>query len=246
MPSTTTIESLQDHAKETLTAQVFQDAEGNALNYRLHVPTSSNPGEKFPLILFFHGAGERGSDNVRHLNHCVPSILNYVERHRQPTIIIAPQCPEEKQWVDTPWSDDAHTMPEESSVQMRLAIELLQHSISDLPVDRSRIYVAGISMGGFGTWDILQRHPEIFAAAIPVCGGGDLEKASHIKSIPLWAFHGSDDLVVKTIRSQTMLAALKEAGGSPNYTEYPEVGHDSWTETFANDEVLDWLFAQRK
>ena len=101
-------------------------------------------------------------------------------------------------------------------------------------------------MGGFGTWDIIQRLPDLFAAAIPVCGGGDAAQAEKIKDIPIWAFHGDKDTVVKTVRSRDMIAAIKKAGGNPQYTEYKGVAHDSWTQTYSDKNVLRWLFMQKK
>jgi predicted peptidase len=113
-----------------------------------------------------------------------------------------------------------------------------------LPVDKGRIYVAGISMGGYGAWDAIQRRAELFAAAIPVCGGGDEAEAPKLKNVPIWAFHGDQDQVVLTIRTTRMIEAIAKAGGTPKMTIYPGVGHDAWSATFSNPEVLDWLFAQ--
>lgn len=129
---------------------------------------------------------------------------------------------------------------------MALTIGLLQKLQATLPVDTARIYITGLSMGGFGTWDIVQRMPNTFAAAMPVCGGGDTEMANAIKNVPIWVFHGGSDNVVKTSRSRDMIAALKKAGGKPLYTEYKGVGHVCWGQTYANKEVLNWLFGQRK
>jgi predicted peptidase len=137
-------------------------------------------------------------------------------------------------------------MPVEPSDSMQLTIELLRESIKTLPVDKKRIYVTGLSMGGFGTWDILQRMPNIFAAAIPVCGGGDTEMANAIKTVPLWVFHGGSDNAVKTKRSQDMVAALRKVGGKVKYTEYRGVGHNSWDRTYRNENALAWLFHQSK
>jgi len=236
--------ALRARAQEAFAFKTYQDEAGHVLNYRLYVPADLS-GD-IPLLLFFHGAGERGADNERQLFHSVPSILAYLEKRNLPAIVIAPQCPEGQQWVDVPWSDDEHTMPESPSAAMTLVIALLQQSLREFPIDLSRVYVSGISMGGFGTWDILQRHPELFAAALPVCGGGDIAQASRIKHVPIRTFHGSIDTVVKPIRSRAMVAALHANGGSPHYMEYKDVAHDSWTETYANDEVLDWLFAQQR
>ncbi|MDB4703992.1 prolyl oligopeptidase family serine peptidase, partial [Akkermansiaceae bacterium] len=142
--------------------------------------------------------------------------------------------------------DLSHKMPIEPSNSMQLTIELLNESIKKLPVDKKRIYVTGLSMGGFGTWDIVQRMPKIFAAAMPVCGGGDAELASEIKTVPIWVFHGGSDNVVKTKRSQDMVTALEKVGSKVKYTEYEGVGHNSWDRTYRDENALRWLFHQKK
>ena len=121
----------------------------------------------------------------------------------------------------------------------------LDQLIAKKPIDTRRIYLTGLSMGGYGTWDLIARQPERFAAAIPICGGGDPATAERIKHIPLWVFHGDADSAVKVSRSRDMVAALKQAGGEPKYTEYEGVGHDSWTRTYKSPEIYEWLFSQR-
>ena len=226
--------------------KTFQDGDF-ALNYRVHVPQNLKPDEKVPLILFLHGAGERGDDNIRQLQHGIPALLSYILKKNIPAIIIVPQCPIGMQWVNVPWGGDAHTMPPSPSKPLQAVQALLTQSLAELPADRSRIYISGISMGGFGTWDYLQREPDLFAAGIPICGGGDTAEAAKLKNIPIWTFHGDQDTSVKTQRSRDMSEAIKKSGGTlVQYTEYPGVGHNSWTCSYANDEVLDWLFAQKK
>jgi len=224
----------------------YTSAEGKTLPYRICFPKKMIPGKRYPLVIFFHGAGERGADNERQMKHGVPAIFAYTMTANDAAIILVPQCPEEKQWVDVPWGADSHLMPAKPSETMALAIALIQATILDQPVDAARVYVTGVSMGGFGTWDILQRMPALFAGAVAVCGGGDTQLANRLKDIPIWAFHGDADTVVKTQRSRDMIVALKVAGGEPRYTEYEGVGHDSWTQTYRNGAVLEWLFSQRK
>jgi predicted peptidase len=125
-------------------------------------------------------------------------------------------------------------------------MELIDQLQGKYPVDASRLYITGLSMGGFGTWDALQRWPDRFAAAVTICGGGDTRMAAKIAHVPIWVFHGARDPVVKPDRSRKMVQAIKDAGGKPKYTEYPQAGHDSWTATYKDPEVLKWLFAQRK
>ena len=216
------------------------------LNYRIYVPTDLPKEEKIPLLLMLHGAGERGDDNARQLINGVPFILSYLKSRNQPAIILMPQCPKEMRWVEVSWAEPAHTMPAEPSVPMKAVKKLLEETMKEFPIDPQRVYVTGLSMGGFGTWDIIQRYPDLFAAALPICGGGDTAQAERLKNMPIWAFHGSIDKVVIPERSRNMIAAIKKAGGQPIYTEYPGVGHVSWTQTYSNHAVMDWLFAQEK
>lgn len=230
---------------ETFDAHVFR-SEGQELPYRIAVPDKLESGIKYPLVLFFHGAGERGRDNLNQLKHGASEILAFAKQNGDPAIIIAPQCPPNQQWVDTPWGDAEHAMPKKPSKAMKLAMALLSKQLQDLPIDRSRVYVTGLSMGGFGTWDIVQRMPQTFAAAMPVCGGGDTAQAAKIRDLPIWCFHGGKDNVVLTKRSQDMIAALRAAGGEPKYTEYPDVAHAAWGPAYKNQEALTWLFDQAK
>jgi predicted peptidase len=239
------IPDLREQANRLFSKHRYVAKGGSLLNYRLYSPTDISDSEKVPLVLFFHGAGERGRDNDSQLNHGVPSILDYVIKRGLRAVIVAPQCPPEELWVDTVWGEESHRMAEDPTAPMKSTIELLRMTVRDLPIDSARVVVTGISMGGFATWEILQRHPEMFAAAIPVCGGGDLEWADRIVSVPVHVFHGGADDVVLPVRSRSMVEALRALGGSPRYTEYEGVGHDSWTETYSNTSVLSWLFAQK-
>jgi len=226
-------------------ARTFQVADGQ-LRYRLMTPVKVHEGQQYPLVLFFHGAGERGDDNTKQLIHGMADFASEANRRNYPCFVVAPQCPADQQWVDTPWTLDAHTMPDKPTAAMRLSLELVGALRKSLPIDPARIYVTGLSMGGFGVWDALQRKPQLFAAAAPVCGGGDTTRAKSMATIPLWAFHGGSDTVVKPSRSRDMIAALKAAGGKPRLTEYPDVGHNSWAPTYRNPEFYAWLFAQKR
>jgi len=176
----------------------------------------------------------------------VRDILAYSKKSAAPVVIIAPQSPKNNQWVNVPWDTDSHVMPEKPALLMKLTMDLMEHIMVNQSIDKSRIYVTGLSMGGFGTWDIVQRMPHFFAAALPVCGGGDTNQAEIIKNVPIWAFHGDKDSVVKIKRTRDMIAVIKEVGGKPRYTEYKGVGHDSWTQTYSDQNVLRWLFMQKK
>lgn len=223
------------------------EKDGRVLPYRLHQPAVLEKGKTYPLVLFFHGAGERGSDNRGQFERL--RCLNFWEKY--PCFVLAPQCPKrnaegDQKWVETSFGAPSHTMKENPAWQMKMAMEVLDKTINDNPIDSRRIYVTGLSMGGFATWEILQREAEKFAAAAPVCGGGDPAFAPKLAKLPLWVFHGEVDDVVLPIRSRDMIAAIKAAGGCPIYTEYSGAGHDVWGITYSNPAVWDWLFAQRK
>lgn len=234
----------QTSPADALSAETFTSKSGGELKYRLLTPAKIEEGKKYPLVIFLHGAGERGSDNAAQLKHGVTDFV----RHQAdfPCFLIAPQCPEGKRWVEVDWSAPSHDQPEKPGDQMAMVRELIDRTVAEKPVDASRIYITGLSMGGYGTWDAIARYPDLFAAAAPICGGGDPKHAKAIKDLPIWCFHGDQDQAVKVERSRQMIEAIKSAGGEPKYTEYPGVAHDSWTRTYANDEFFAWLFAQKK
>jgi predicted peptidase len=118
--------------------------------------------------------------------------------------------------------------------------------LEESSIDPKRIYITGLSMGGYGTWDAIYRRPNLFAAAAPICGGGDPTTVSAYSTLPIWCFHGDQDEAVPVEYSRKMIESLKEVGAEPKYTEYAGVGHDSWTQTYAADEFFEWLFAQRR
>lgn len=231
-------------AMDDFSAHVYRSPAGEALPYRLHLPAPYDPERRYPLVLFLHGAGERGDDNRSQLRHGVRAFTTPAAQARFPALVVAPQCPLRQQWVDTPFGADAHDQPGEPSPPLRLALELLDALQRQYGVDPARLYVTGISMGGFGTWDAVARHPGRFAAAVPVCGGGDEKAAPRLLRLPVWAFHGAADPVVKPRRSRHMVEALKQAGGAPRYTEYPGVGHACWDQAYGEPALLPWLFSQ--
>jgi predicted peptidase len=219
-------------------------ASGKArLPYRLLTPAAVEEKKTYPLVVFLHGAGERGGDNEAQLVHGVADFARASTRRKHPCFLIAPQCPAKKRWVEVDWTAASHAMPKEPSEPARLVLELVEKLCDELPIDRKRIYLTGLSMGGYATWDLLCRRPDLFAAGLPVCGGGDEAKADRLVNVPIWAFHGEKDPAVKVERSRGMIAAVKKAGGKPRYTEYAGVAHDSWTRTYRDAAVLDWLFA---
>ena len=229
-------------------AKTYTDKDGKELLYRQQDPPAIEAGKKYPLVLFMHGAGGRGDDNKGQLRDAgVVGMLDAVGfRDKFPCFFVAPQVPKGKRWVEVHWGLDAHDMPEQPGDQLRMALELVDSMLKSHPVDPNRVYVSGLSMGGFGTWDALQRRPELFAAAYPVCGGADLALADRMTGIPLWIWHGDKDKVVKTKRSRDIVAALKKAGGNPTYTEVAGRAHNSWVDAYNHAKGWNWMFAQVK
>ncbi|HPD16528.1 MAG TPA: prolyl oligopeptidase family serine peptidase [Planctomycetota bacterium] len=198
------------------------------LKYLVHLPpgAAADPSKRWPTILFLHGAGERG-DNLKLVEvHGPPKLVK--TRPDFPFIVLSPQCPAGA-WWSLPALED-----------------LLNEAIAKYPVDPDRIYLTGLSMGGFGSWALAIQCPERFAAVAPICGGGDPLDVERIKDLPVWVFHGAKDTAVPLELSQAMVEALRKVGGRVRFTVYPEAGHDSWTAAYANDELYAWLLQQRR
>ncbi len=233
-------------AKDFFEPREYAGGDQEVLKYRLLKPANFDSAKKYPLVIFLHGAGERGDDNVAQLKHCMSELCTPQRREKYACYVIAPQCPKEQKWVDVDWSAPKPTYPSGMSRSLTLTFEVVDAMLEDAAIDKNRIYISGLSMGGYGTWDALRQRPDFFAAAVPICGGGNTAAAADFCKVPIWCFHGDDDKAVNVEKSRDMVAALKAAGGTPRYTEYPGVGHDSWTETYANDDMYQWLFGQRK
>lgn len=235
-------------ADELYQSHVFQNQQGEQLPYRLMLPAGYDPQgkTKYPLVLFLHGAGERGTDNVKQLIHGTKEFAKPANRQKYPAFVLAPQCPNNKRWVEVDWSLDSHQQLPEDSATMQLVLQLIATLQKEYRIDQQRQYVTGLSMGGYGTWDLVTRHPEMWAAAAPVCAGGDETVAARCAKIPIWAFHGDQDTVVKPHRSRKMIEAIRKAGGEPRYTEYPGVGHNSWAPAYADPQLMEWMFAQKR
>jgi predicted peptidase len=213
---------------------------GEAVEFRsqLLAPPAIEPGRRYPLVVFLHGAGERGRDNEKQLKYLPTWMTEPALRERHPCFLLAPQCREDERWVDISWADKKSTPQGPPTTDMLAVIAGLNAAIAAEPVDPGRIYLTGLSMGGYGSWDLAARQPERFAAILPICGGGDEATAPRLAKLPIWCFHGDADKVV--------IAAVRAAGGDPKYSELPGVGHDSWTPAYRDPAVLDWLFAQAK
>lgn len=232
------------HAQNVKTDQVQQVRKFTAeltrqvaLDYLLFLPKGleAQPDKRWPLLLFLHGAGERGSNVWLVAVHGPPKIVR--EKPDFPFIVVSPQCPAGRRWLD-----------EE-------VLALLDDVTAKYPVDKQRVYLTGLSMGGYGTWSLGLSHPERFAAIAPICGGGDPLKAllpdpakvEALRSLPVWAFHGAKDPVVRLVESERMVDALRRFGCKEvELTVYPDADHDSWTATYANPKLYEWLLNHRR
>ena len=195
-------------------------------NYLLYLPRDYDKQAGWPLLIFLHGAGERGDDLELLKVHGPPKLIAAGKEF--PCVVLAPQCEKHTRWYP------------------QALIELIDKIANEYKVDKSRIYLTGLSMGGYGTWALATEYPKVFAAIAPICGGGRPDKAQALVGIPTWVFHGAKDKRVKIEESEKMVEAIKAAGGDPKFTVYPEAEHDSWTETYDNPEFFEWLFEQKK
>lgn len=215
--------------------------------YLLLKPETVEAGKKYPLILFLHGAGERGDDNRLQMKHFPEKMVTPERRAKYPCFLLAPQCPKEASWGGALWrqgKSDPLTTPQ--GAPARGAVEALRKVVREEPVDTTRIYLTGLSMGGYGSWDLAVRHPDWFAAVAPICGGGSTDRAARLVGLPVWNWHGDKDQAVPVDQSRKMIQAIKDAGGEARYTELPGVGHDSWVQAYGPEGMLDWLFEQKR
>ena len=235
--------------RKRFSKEVYENSAGEKLLYRKLAPSVLKPGKLYPLVLFLHGKGQRGTDNERQLKNGLRMLASDDGLLEYPALVIAPQCPPDQIWASAFGDKDTQLiMRPQPSDAMRLTIELLDSIQLTDPVDPDRIYVTGLSMGGFGTFDLVARRPDLFAAAAPLCGGGD-SRASiirRLKRTPWWVIHGSDDEVVNVNRSREMVYALENSGAAPRYSELAEFGHNIWDAAYDDAELYNWMFNQSK
>jgi predicted peptidase len=214
------------------TEQMFQKeiTKTVSLKYLLYLPKGygQKKDQKWPVMLFLHGAGERGNDVNLVKKHGPPKLIDQGKEF--PFIVVSPQCPTDSWWPE----------------QVDALAALLDDVQSKHAVDATRVYLTGLSMGGFGTWTLACRYPERFAAIAPICGGGDRYLVSRLKNVPVWVFHGAKDPTVPLQASTDMVEALKRAGGEVQLTVYPEAQHDSWTETYNNPKLYEWFLSHHR
>lgn len=226
---------------------------GNTLPYRILYPANYDKNKKYPLLLFLHGAGERGNDNEKQLIHGSKLFITEENRKDFPAIIILPQCPQESFWaiMKTDQSKQPPTRVFDYTVEpnwpLTSANELVKKIIGDGSVDKSKVYITGLSMGGMGTFESVYRYPDMYAAALPICGGGDVKNYDkRIAKTAFWVFHGDADKVVDVKLSQEMVEKLKTLKTEVKYSEYPGVGHNSWDNAFAEKDYLSWMLQHKK
>ena len=226
---------LREYAEQSL----LLGAPAETFRYRLLSPPRIEAGVLYPVIVYLHGAGERGDDNQQQLVY-LPELMIRPERRRAyPCFLIAPQCGQRCWWSDK-------SPGQEISFYLEAVMAMLDAVLSSQPADPERVYATGISMGGFGVWDLAGQFTDRLAAAVPICGGGAERTAPRLTELPIWAWHGDQDEAVPVRYSRRMIEAIRQAGGHPRYTELKGVGHDSWTPVYENDGLMEWMFAQRR
>jgi predicted peptidase len=238
---------------QKFSALEHRSASGTVMPYRLFKPALPSADAKLPLVLVLHGSSGRGTDNLAHItggNACVSTgIWTLAENQAaRPCFVLAPQCPPDPaEWTATSdWTGTSHPHREVPAPALAMVIELLDDIVKTQPVDLSRIYVVGPSMGGYGTWDLIVRQPERFAGAVPSCGGLADGQAKRIAAIPIWIFHGGADEAVPVKFSRDAFAELTASGGTPRYTEYGDGPHHISVYAWTEPGMMAWLFAQKR
>lgn len=233
--------------------RIFADKDGHELPYRILFPENYDRSQKYPLVLFLHGGGERGGDNEKQLLHGVKVFLEPANREQFPCIVIAPQCQSDSYWASTKFERTKYPIDFDfnydyaQTTGLDLAIQLTKSIIKSEGVDKRRVYITGLSMGGMGTYEAVYRYPRLFAAAAAVCGGGDVQAYGKKQArVPFWLFHGDADGVVAVENSRAMYERLKKLGADVQYTEYPDVNHNSWENAYAEPGLLPWMFSKRR
>ncbi len=228
-------------------------AKGDTLPYRILFPEGFDPAKKYPLIIVLHGSGERGNDNQAQLAHGSDLFLKADVREQFPAIVVFPQCPANGFWSDVIFKADTNgnkfIFPTDAKPTKAMAalMGMVDEFLEKPFVNKHQVYVGGLSMGGMGTFEIIGREPNVFAAAFAICGGDNtLNAKKYAKKVPLWIFHGEKDKTVSADHSIVMVEAIKAAGGQPKFTLYPNDDHDSWDDAFAEPQLLPWLFSHSK
>ena len=237
----------QFSAEEMLKPYVYTNGTGETFAYRMSAPQFPVAGTKYPLILFLHGSGECGTDNLHQIKVGLPSLMGVLLKQPEPVIVLAPQCRDGNWWVRNLAFNANYAAPKVPSGSLGVALALCRSMVASGLADPDRLYITGLSLGGFGTWDAIQRDPALFAAAVPISGGGDIRRVQPIRKLPIWVFHGRKDKNVPVVCSRRMVEALKQAGnGEVRYTEYEDGAHDVWDRAYADPEMTAWLLKQTR
>jgi predicted peptidase len=235
--------------------EVYVNSQNDTLRYRILFPEGYDGSQTFPLVVFLHGAGERGNDNEKQLTHGAQLFLKEENRQNHPAIVVFPQCPEDKYWIDISIRNqlfgqgdpDFSQSLEQPSEELTLVNELVEKLMAEEQVDPQQMYIMGLSMGAFGTFETLGRYPDRYAAAIAICGGGNLELAEkYADNTSIWITHGAQDDVVPVELSRRIYNKLQDLGADVRYTEFPEANHNAWDPTFEMPGLLPWLFSNKK
>ena len=229
-------------AADRFVARSFKAPTGTAMPYRLFIPETDARKKPLPLIVYLHGGGGVGADNLKQIsggNTTGTHVWTTAEAQRKhPAFVVAPQMPEGQQWA-TPSSAAL-------SASAQTVLDLIAALSREFAIDPDRVYLTGQSLGGYGTWDIISKRPDLFAAAVPLCGGGDPSRVLAARRMAIWAFHGAKDEVVPVSGSRDLVAALKQAGSPVKYTEYPDAAHNVWLRAYVEPDLAEWLFSQRR
>lgn len=227
--------------------------QSDTLQYRILIPKDFDETKQYPIVLFLHGAGERGDDNKAQLVHGSKLFVNPVNRGAFPAIVIFPQCPKNSFWANATVDRSSKPIKLEFPLDIEptkpldLVMKLMDEMVEKPYVNPNKIYVGGLSMGGMGTFEIVYRKPNFFAAAFSICGAGNPDATkSYAKTTPFWVFHGAKDNVVNPQSSVKMVEAILQNGGTPNFSLYANDNHNSWDSTFAEPQLLSWLFSNTK
>lgn len=221
----------------------------DTLLYRYLEPAAVKKGKTYPLVLFMHGAGERGSDNLRQLLLCMRVFTNPVNREKYPCYVLAPQCPKDGYWAyESRPGFMTWDMPKDfpETARMQAVMQLVDDFAATHPVDTRRLYIMGLSMGGMATWDVIARHPDKFAAAVPICGAINIDRLTGDIKSAVRICHGDADNIVPLEYSRQAYRKLSACGVNVQYREYPGIGHNSWDPAVTEPDFLPWLFSQKK
>lgn len=227
---------------------VYYGRYGIDMPYRLYLPSNYTEGKEYPVFVYLHGAGHRGNDNYLPMSNHVFNFFNHENVPMDEAIVLVPQCPSNMQWVNQPWKNGNYNLKDiPESVPMKTVVALINEIKETYSTDENRYYIYGMSMGGFGVWDIIARHPRLFAAAYPICGGGPEDAVFILKDIPIWTIHSDDDATVPFAGTERMVKLITEAGGTKiRFTRLTGYGHAIGTIGTTNSEVFEWLFAQNR